>query len=142
MATTVPATGNQFSFTKDGKFLDQQVSAGITVTANPAAATILAADTPFPAGTTKIGNLSATVSGGTGDLKFDSGQGTVSFTGAASATSALAVYDNSVDLLKDLDPNPKKPILEGLAIDSPGATQFVLLDWGYDISAKVQGSVA
>src|SRR5438876_318434 len=94
MATSVSAPGKQFSFTKDGKFLDNQVSAGISVTANSGAATILATDAPFP-GPMLVGNLSATVGGNTGDLKFGSGQGTVNFSGSASAKSALAVYADS-----------------------------------------------
>jgi len=142
MSTSVPVPGKQFSFTKDGKFLDNQVSACITVTANSGAAAILEANAPFPAGTTPVGTLSATVSGNTGDLKFGSGQYAVSFSGSASATSALAVFANSSDLIKDLDPDPKKQILEGLTIDGTGAVQFVLLDWGYNISASAKGSVA
>jgi hypothetical protein len=143
MAAIAPSPGQQFSFTKDGKFLDNQISANITVTANPVAAALLVANQPFPAGqTTQIGKLSATVQGNPGDLKFGNGQGTVSFTGSASATSSLAVYADPSQLVKDLEPDPQKPVLEGLTIDDEGATQFVMLDWGYGISASAQGSVA
>jgi hypothetical protein len=141
MAASIPAQGQQFSFTKDGAFLDNQVSAGITVMANQAAAAIVAANAPFPAGTTAVGNLSATVSGNTGDLKFATSQGAVSFSGSASATSALAVYANPSDLIKDLSA-ANQQALDGIAIDGAGATQFVLLDWGYNISASATGSVA
>lgn len=141
IAALIP--GKQFSFTKDGQFLDNHVSADITATANGAAAGILAANAPFPPGTTtKVGGLSATVGGNTGDLKFDSGQGTVNFSASAGATAGLAVYGNPSDLVMDLNPDPQKPILEGLSIDGDGATQFVLLDWGYSISASAKGSVA
>lgn len=139
--TLIP--GRQFSFAKDGKFLDNQVNADITVTANGVAAGILSANAPFPAATTtKVGNLSASVGGNTGDLKFGSGQGTVNFLGSASASSGLGVYANASDLVRDLNPDPEKPILEGLTIDGDGATQFVMLDWGYGISASAKGSVA
>jgi hypothetical protein len=142
MPNLIPTQGTPFSFTKDGKFLDRQVSAGITISASPAAALQLASNKPFPVGTTRVGNLSATVSGQSGDLKFGDGQDTVTFSGSASATSALAVYGNTQDLIKDLDPSPQKKILEGLKIDGTGATQFVLLDWGYNISEMAKGSVA
>ena len=143
MAGIAPIPGNQFSFTKDGQFLDNHISADITVTANGAAAGILAANAPFPAAaTTKVGSLSASVGGNTGDLKFESGQGTVNFSGSASATSSLAVYASPSDLMRDLNPDPQNPILEGLTIDGDGATQFVVLDWGYGIAASAKGSVA
>jgi hypothetical protein len=70
----MPDPSNIFSFTKDGKFLDKQIDASITVTASPAAASRIAANAPFPAGTTKVGNLSASISGQTGDLKFEGGR--------------------------------------------------------------------
>jgi hypothetical protein len=124
MAGIGPSPGKEFTFSKDGKFLDNQISADITVTANPAVAPILDANTPFPAGTTKIGSLSARVSGSMGDLKFASGRGSVSSSASASASSALAVYDNTADLLRGLYPDPQKPILEGLTIDAPGAAQI------------------
>jgi hypothetical protein len=140
IAALIP--GKQFSFTKDGQFLDNHVSADITVAADGAVAAILAANQPFPAGTTKVGSLSATVGGNTGDVKFDSGQGTVSFSGSAGGSAGLAVYANPADLVADLNPDPAKPILEGLTIDGDGATQFVLLDWGYNLSGSAKGSVA
>ncbi len=139
MASPVSVSSSNLSFTKDGTFLDQQINASINVAANPAAALLLAANAPFPAGTTKIGGLSASVNGQSADLKFGSDRGTVSFSGSAGATSALAVYDNMSDLLADLDPNK---LLEGLTIDAPDSTQFCLLDWGYNLSASANGSVA
>ena len=144
MAASAPASGLEkpLPFTKDGKFLDNQVSASISVDASKAAALLLLHNSPFPVGTTKVGSLSATVSGNTGGLKFGDGEGSVTFSGSASASSSLAVYGNTADLIKDLDPDPKKKILEGLKIDGTGATQFVLLDWGYNIGASAKGSVA
>ena len=139
MSTSLPFPGKQFAFTKDGKFLDNQASAGINVTANAEAAMILAANTPFPAGTTTVGTLSANLGGNPGDLKFPSGQGVVSFSAAASTNSRLAVYGSSSDLIKDLS-TANQQAIDGLTLDAAGATQFVVLDWGYHISASAKGS--
>jgi len=142
MADISPTLLKDFAYTKDGRFLDNQVSASIKVSAPGTVAALLAADEPFPSGTTKVGSLSASIDGNPGDLKFGSGEETVTFSGSASVTSSLAVYDNTTDLLKDLDPDPQKKLLEGFTIDGGLATQFVLLDWGYDISASGKGTVA
>ena len=141
--SSAPAPAYLLSFSKDGKFLDNQVSADISVSANPAAALLINNHAPFPAGTTDVGSLSAKVNGAPGDLKFGGdGQGTVSFSGSAAATSSLAVYGNTADVIKALDSDPQKKVLEGLTIDGGAATQFVLLDWSYNISASAKGSVA
>ncbi len=132
---------NSFSFTKDGEFLDNHASASITVNADPASALLLANNMPFPAGTTNIGNLQTSVSGGTGNINFAKDQsGVVSFNGSAGFSEGLGVYDDASKLLDDLD--PQGTILEGLTINSAGIGQFLVLDWGYNISASASGSVA
>lgn len=130
----------EFTFTKDGQFLDDQVSAVIEVSASEAAAAFLKADEPFPNGTRRVGSLSVNVHGNPGAIKFGGAQGTVTF--SAQGSSSIGVYDNIADLLKDLAPDSDKEALQGLTIDAPGATQFVLLDWGYDIAGSGKGSIA
>lgn len=142
MAGISVSPAGDFSFVKDGKYLDNRLAVDIKVAATGAAAALLAADLPFPAGKTEVGGLSASVGGKPSDVKFDSGHGTVTFSGSAHARSALAVYDNTATLLQDLDPDPARKILDGLKLEGDGAAQFVLLDWGYDISASGKGSVA
>ncbi len=142
MATPAAAESNDFSFTKDGKFLEGRAGASITVTADPGVAEILAHSAPFPPGTTKVGGLSATASGGTNAVRFGEGHGTVTFSASASASSALAVYGDTPSLLNDLDPDPEKSVLAGLVIDGTGCRQFVLLDWGYSVAANANGSIA
>jgi hypothetical protein len=142
------AAAGPFSFTKDGKFLDNKVSANITVTADPAAGLLLANNQPFPAGTTQIGSLKTGVSGGTGNVSFANDKNdVVSFSGSAGFTTGLGVYDDPAAMLKDLD--PQGTILQGLTVNGQNLTvkgeniaQFLALDWGYDISASVSGSVA
>jgi hypothetical protein len=137
------STANSFSFAKDGKFLDNHLGASISVTAaGQAVAERLLANAPFPTGTTTVGSLSASVQGSTGDLKFGDGKGTVSFSGSATATSLLAVYDDTATLLKGLEPDPAHPLLEGLTLDGSGSSQFFVLGWGYNVHASVSGSMA
>lgn len=138
MADATPTIAKDFSFSKDGKFLDNQLGASVTVSASGAAAQAIAQNQPFPAGTTTIGALSASVNGTPAPLKFGNGQDTVTFSASAGVNSRLAVYGTMTDLLADLD---SQKVLEGLVLDG-NAAQFLLLDWGYDVSASAQGSIA
>src|SRR2546427_10884345 len=108
-----PTSKNQFEFSKDGKFLENKVGIGFTVEApkDTELALALAMNRPFPHGTIHLAQLSARVSGGTGDINFGDGAGKVSFKGSASAGAGLGVFDNSADLIADLDPQHK--ILQG-----------------------------
>jgi hypothetical protein len=139
MADASPALAQNFSFTKDGKFLDNQVGATVTVDANKAAAEAIAQNKPFGAGTTLIGSLSASVNGNPALLKFGGGQGTVTFSASAGVNSSLAIYSSMTDLLVGLDP---KSVLDGLKLDGGAATQFMLLDWSYNLSASAHGAIA
>ena len=139
MADASPSLAQDFSFSKDGKFLDNQVGATITVSANRAAAEAIAKNQPFGAGATQIGSLSATVNGNPAPLKFGGGQDTVTFSASAGVNSSLAVYRSMTDLLLALDP---QNVLEGLKLNGGTATQFMLLDWSYDLSASSHGAIA
>lgn len=131
-----------FKFSKDGKFLENKVSASIQVTASnvPGLALAIQNDTNFPADVVNIAKVTAKVAGGTGSIGFDGGKGTVSFDGSAGANAGFGAYAKASDLLKDLDPNDA--ILSGVTLPSSGVARFVALDWGYNIAAAAKGSVA
>ena len=140
MADVTRALAREFSFSKDEKFLDNQVGAKITVSASGAAAEAIAQNQPFGPGTTQIGSLSASVHGNPAPLKFGgAGQGAVTFSASAGVSSTLAVYGSMTDLVTGLNCGN---VLEGLTLDGGAATQFFLLDWNYDMSASAHGAIA
>lgn len=131
----------KFSFPKSATFLDGQVSASFDVEA-PAASAIaiaIAADDVVPPGSVMLGTISASLSGGTADVKLGSDMGTVSFNGSGAFRSGIGFYEQPTDLLADLDPDGS--LLNGLALPG-GAARYSTLNWGYNISAKLQGSVS
>ena len=130
------------SFSKSAN-LTNHVTASIKVNLTSAAAGVLVPNDPFPADkTTIVGSLIATLAGTPSDLNFGDGNAVVSFKASAGLNSLLGVYPNTAELLKDLDPDPNKKILEGIDITPKDAKQLFLLKWGYDISGSAKGSVA
>src|SRR5258708_3112409 len=112
-AVPIPSSENKFEFSKDGQFLENHVGIGITLEApkDTELALALGGNRRFPPGTVHLAQLSARISGDTGDIHFGSGAGVVSFKGSASAGAGLGVYDNTGDLIADFDPQHK--ILQG-----------------------------
>ena len=136
-------SNDPFHFTKDGKYLDGRAAASIEVSAPsaPLVAAALAANTRFPAGTVKLGSISARVTGGTGPIRFrGSLSGAVSFRGGAAFDGSLAVYSTADDLRKDLDPDGKT--IDAIDMPDSGVSRYVVLSWTYDIQAAAKGSLA
>src|SRR5579884_1856755 len=144
--TAAAVAGNQFSFTKSGQFLQNKVSANITLTADQESAALIAANEPFGRGTIHVASMKAGLSGGTGNLNFANDKNdVVSFSGSAAFDCGIGVYDDESAMLQDLDPQGsilKGLALNGLAVPGENIAQFVALDWGYNVSASASGSVA
>ena len=141
MAPALIPTG-PVKFSKDGKFLEDKVAAGIEVAADNVAgmATAILQNQPFPSETVHVASLAAHVSGDAGSLKFGSGRGAVSFRGGAGVKAGFGAYSKASALLADLDPDDS--ILNGLGLPEAGVARYVALNWGYDIQASAKGSVA
>jgi len=132
-----------FEFSKDGNFLDKKASVGIDlkVADAPAVAASLAGNTPFPAGTVRLGTISCNARGATGSIRFRGRRAaSVSFKGSAGINGGLAVYSTADELRKDLDPDTKT--LDGLEFPEAGVLRYAVLKWDYDIQAAAKGSVA
>ncbi len=141
--TALTESNGPFCFTKDGKYLDGRVAVSIEVCAPsaPLVAAALAANAGFPAGTVRLGWISARVKGGTDTIRFrGSLSGTVSFKGGAAFDGGLAVYSTGDDLRKDLDPDGKT--LDAVDLPDNGVSRYVALTWAYDIQATAKGALA
>jgi hypothetical protein len=107
-----------------------------------AVAAALANNQPFPAQEISVAGGKVKLSASR-DIKLDGGKGSVTFSGSASAYSALGVYQSGENLLKALQAaDLEESLAEGLRIPADGNSNLLLLRWGYDASASAHGEVA
>lgn len=139
---TKKSPSDKFTLAKSGRFLDQQAEAGIEfdVTRSPAVALALAGNKPFPPGTLRLGEVRAQAKGGTGDIRFSGGRGTVAFNASGGLRAGLGVYPDFGELVTDLGADPD--FLPGLDVRSEAIARVVSLYWGYNLEAQAKGSVA
>src|SRR5581483_8063218 len=111
--------------------------------AAPGAAELLTAlraqNAPIPSGDIKLGHVNAAASGGT-KVAFGGGQGTVEFSGKADVAFGLGVYAEASEALKAAAPAPE--LADGLTLDHPAATRFLVLNASYSASGSAKGSLA
>ncbi len=114
-------------------------NAGIDITAPDAVLAASLPTTPFPHQAITFLEVNASAAGGT-DLKFLTGRGDVGFTGSGNASAGVSVIPNADDAATAVGLDEEVP----LALDLPGdaSTHYVLLRWGIDVKASVNGSVA
>jgi hypothetical protein len=74
------------------------------------------------------------------DIGFLGKKGTVSFKGGGEVFAGLGVYLSSEKLIKDLDLDDN--IEDGLEMSGGLGEYMLALRWGYNVDAKVEGSVA
>lgn len=137
MATPLP---EPIKFTRNKKFLAGTSSASVEITAvkDPETLAALALNAPFPK---EVTLESIKLSAETGkDISFDGKSGTVSFKASADVFSGLGVYTDTANLLKDLKLGDD--ISAGFDVGADPDAIFIALRWGYDASAKTQGSIA
>src|SRR5215510_10108179 len=131
-----------FDFKKNGAFLQGNADANITIDAKDSVTitTALRNDTTFPPGTLHLGTVTAKASVDSGDIEFDGGKGTVSFSKGGSANGRLGVYSDAADLIGDLTGNSSS--LEGLNFGDPSIHRYAVLYWAYNSKASAKGSLA
>src|SRR5262245_11360289 len=124
MSEPAPGLPSTFDFKKQGTFLKGQADVGVTIDAGDSTtlAMALLADIPFPPGTLHFGTVSVKASAGSGDIQFDDGHGTVSFSAGGSASGGLGIYDDAADLIQDLAGNTH--MLDDLRLGDPGIQRF------------------
>ncbi len=138
---TVPSPlGNIIKFNKNAN-LSGAGAAGLEVEATTSADIMkaLESDLAFPDREITLGNISVHAEAGK-DIAFGEGSGKVSFSGSASAFSGMGVYLDPDKLLADLGLNSN--IAPGMKLEQDPNSRYILLRWGYDANAAVQGSLA
>lgn len=139
------------AFNLNGKFLDDQASDSLDLTAPglPAlAAALISPDGRIPPGEMVLGDIKATAKG-SGDLAFGGGlsKGTVTFSGEegggfsvgiySGAASAVRAVDPAAALLGELTLNPAE-----LGVPADEVSRYVVVRAAYNIKAAGKGSVA
>jgi hypothetical protein len=114
-------------------------TASIDVTApNPVLAASLPT-APFPHQAITFLAVNASAAGGT-DLRFLADRGNVGFKGSGNASANVSVIPNANDAASAIGLDEDVPL--GLDLPGDATTHYVLLRWGIDVSASVNGQVA
>jgi hypothetical protein len=96
-------------------------------------------NTAFPLRPIKLGNISVRADAGK-NIAFSGNQGKVTFKASGGAFTGLGVYPDPKDLITDLKLDEN--IAPGLVISPDPDQTFLMLRWGYDLSASAKGSIA
>jgi hypothetical protein len=112
------------------------------VTGDPAIIASIATNSPLPDADTQFGKLAVTISGNQ-DLKLPSGPNdTVTFSGSASAFSAVGAYVSPAELTSDLGFQDADAQQLGVDFGTDGASRYMALRWGYSLAGGVSGKIA
>ena len=128
-------------FERNTTFLSAGSAIGIEITAtkDPKVAEALVTNQPFPPGDVRLGDIS--VSGEAGkDITFGGKKGKVGFKASAEAHAGLGVFFDPNELLDSLDLSDN--ISPAMDLKPDPDSIYMLLNWGYDLSASAKGSIA
>jgi len=137
---TIPALA---PISKEKHFLDGKADASISIESlTPTIQHAIATDSRFPPGTIKLGEITAGVSGDSGDLPFGGVTGpVVSLRGSAKGGGGVGAYQTSVEMLNDIA-GTDSIFDNSVAFPDHGTARYLALNWNYNINAAGSGALA
>jgi hypothetical protein len=139
----MPPVRSVSKFTLNSKFLadDANVSLELASPSLPLLAQALQDPAgTIPAGEIVLGGIKATAEG-TGAVTFGSSQtGKVALKGHAEAAFGVGVYVDAADAIRAIAPSPE--LADGLALEDPDATRYVVVRAAYDLAGTAKGTIA
>jgi hypothetical protein len=134
----MPAIGSKFALKE--KFLADRASVSLEL-ASPSVPLLTNAlqnpASPIPPGEIVLGNIKATADGA---VTLGKSAGKVTLKGHAEAAFEMGVFIDGADAIKAIAPSPE--LVDGLALEDPEATRYVVVRAAYDVGATAKGAIA